>query len=159
MPFEYPGQLYIPSDHIERPQHVAIPLSGINGGANIMCVYTGTAVGTLQGKSQAEWNRSKVRVTIPTGARKWTRRADRGSGWTQLMDSAAVASPASVFNKDQAICAGWAVDAAWVYTAFQDGEFGNDPEYLVLDGLLAVRDTDGYLYRIAYQITVLGREM
>jgi hypothetical protein len=53
-----------------------------------------------------------------------------------------------MLNLNVANNAGWAVDAAWVQVG--DG--------LEVGAHIAVRDSDGYLYRVSYQVTVLGRQ-
>jgi hypothetical protein len=63
-----------------------------------------------------------------------------------------VVSLASIYNKDVANNAGWAVDGADVRAlAFQD-------QGLQIEAKIAVRDSDGYLYRVSYQVTALGRD-
>lgn len=75
-----------------------------------------------------------------------------------MVDGNVVAAPAAMYNHKVASYAGWAVDAAWVEVLPHGGDIGL-PEYLALRGQIAVRDTDGYLFRIAYQAIVLGRTL
>jgi hypothetical protein len=71
----------------------------------------------------------------------------RGPRWRRLDDVAPIVSLASIGNKDHAVNAGWAVDWCNWYRL-------NNRIYLRFK--LCVRDSDGYLYRVAYQITAVG---
>ena len=60
------------------------------------------------------------------------------------------------FNRGTAINAGWAVDEAWVEIA--SGQTG-PAEGLDVHIRVAVSDTDGFLFRVSYQVTLLGRNV
>lgn len=155
----YPEHLVIPRTAVKRPQAITFPVASSSpGGANICCIYSGTTVHALKGKTASDWLRAKMYFPIPTEGRRWTDDPNRGPGWTRFVDGSVVAAPASSYNANEANHAGWAVDAAWLEIVGRDPEFGFD-EYLGLRGHVAVRDTDGYLYRIAYQAIVLGRTL
>ena len=74
---------------------------------------------------------------------------------------APAASLGSIFNQGQSIDSGFAVDA------WRPNHFGSGTEVLfnrlvgnLFSGInvdLAVRDTDAWLYRLSYNITLLGR--
>jgi hypothetical protein len=66
-----------------------------------------------------------------------------------------VLSLASIFNAGVANFAGWAVDAAIVEPMIPIGTPEPD-DHLQIQALLAVRDVDGILYRLSYQVSVLG---
>lgn len=155
----YDDDLRIWSDQIEKPQVLEIPLNPSKpGDPNMLCIYTGTTRGQpFKGESSGDWRGAKLTVTIPTEGRKWTNDPNRGFGWTLFKQGLAVAAPSSIYNAGHAVHAGWAVDAAWleIKDRMTTEEFVVD-ECLVLRGLVAVRDSDGYLYRISYQATVLG---
>jgi hypothetical protein len=79
----------------------------------------------------------------------------------QVEQAAPYASISSVFDADQSIDAGFAVDV-WRpnhygtgIDAFSDQYVGNLFTGLQVD--VAVRDTDAWLYRVGYSITLLGR--
>ena len=71
----------------------------------------------------------------------------RGPAWSRLDDVAPIVSLAAIGNRYHAVNAGWAVDWCNWYNL-------NTRIYLKFG--LAIRDSDGYLYRVAYQITAVG---
>jgi hypothetical protein len=79
----------------------------------------------------------------------------RGPDWTGFRGATAVLSLASIFNAGVANSAGWAVDAAIVEPMVPIGVSEPD-DHLQIQALLAVRDVDGILYRLSYQVSVLG---
>ncbi|MBW2738342.1 MAG: hypothetical protein JRE64_05710 [Deltaproteobacteria bacterium] len=70
----------------------------------------------------------------------------RGPVWRRLDDVAPIVSLAAIGNDHRAIDAGWAVDWCNWYNYRQ----------VYLKFGLAIRDSDGWLYRVAYQITAVG---
>ena len=71
-------------------------------------------------------------------------------------DGAATVSLAAIYNAGAANYAGWAVDAAQVEAVAYTVPSVAGPPHLQLQALLAVRDSDGILYRIWYRIVALG---
>ncbi len=71
----------------------------------------------------------------------------RGPRWRRLDDVAPIISLAAIGNDNHAVNAGWAVD--WC-------NWGNLNSQIYLTFGLAIRDSDGWLYRVAYQITAVG---
>jgi hypothetical protein len=70
-----------------------------------------------------------------------------GPQWGGVISAAPTASLASVANDREAVWEGYAADNVnWFVT--------NNRIWLQV--LLAVRDSDGRLYRVSYQVTVLG---
>ncbi|MGH8527700.1 MAG: hypothetical protein ACREXY_26840 [Gammaproteobacteria bacterium] len=152
-------------DGIENPLSVEIPLDpAVNGGANILCVYTGTVMlgkffkgGVEVSPSTGNWIRGTALITIPTAPRRWTfiplppETIPGETPFTYLFGGTVVVSLASIFNKNVANNAGWAVDGADLYAA------GHKDEGLRIETKLALRDSDGFLYRISYQATALGK--
>jgi hypothetical protein len=62
-------------------------------------------------------------------------------------------TPASIANDDHAVNAGWAVDTCSVTTQSpQNVHNGN----INITARLAIRDRDGWLYRVGYYATVWG---
>lgn len=156
---KYPEQLVLPPPSVKRPQAITFPITtSSSGGANICCIYSGTLVFEFKGNSEGDWRKAKLYHQVPTEGRRWTTDANRGPGWTRLVDGSVVAAPAAMYNHRVANYAGWAVDAAWLEIAPGNPEFGTD-EFLSLRGHIAVRDTDGYMFRIAYQAIALGRTL
>lgn len=123
-----------------------------NNGCSLMCIYCGTLNVNVQGKSASKWQRGTIVLKIPTGGRRWTTRS-QGFGWTMFCEGCATASLASVFNKSVSKNAGWAVDGAIVEPRLLRPP---QEDYLSLQAHLAVSDSDGFLYRIAYQVTAKG---
>jgi hypothetical protein len=150
---------------IENPLAVEVRLDpAVNGGANILCVYTGTVIlgkllkgGGEVSPSTGDWIRGVVNITIPTAPRRWTfiplppETIPEETVFTYLFSGTVVASLASIFNRNVANNAGWAVDGAHLYAA------GNKDEGLRIEAKLAVRDSDGFLHRVSYQATALGK--
>ena len=98
-----------------------------------------------------------MQFTIPTPGRRWTFIPLEGipqesnSHFTYFYGGTVVVSLASIFNKNVANNAGWAVDGAELFA------LGNEVEGLRVEAKIAVRDSDGFLYRLSYQVTALGQ--
>ncbi|MEC4684194.1 MAG: hypothetical protein VST71_00470 [Nitrospirota bacterium] len=71
----------------------------------------------------------------------------RGPVWNRLDDVASIVSLAAIGNDHHAVDAGWAVDWCNWYNL-------NHQVYLKFG--LAIRDIDGWLYRVTYHITAVG---
>lgn len=142
-------------DDVETPQVIEIRVEpGANNGANLMCVYTGVLRFAAVGASESAWSRGSLGARIPTPGRRWSS-ISRGPDWTGFRGATAVLSLASIFNAGVANFAGWAVDAAIVEPIVPIGVPEPD-DHLRIQALLAVRDTDGILFRLSYQVTALG---
>jgi hypothetical protein len=79
----------------------------------------------------------------------------------QLEQWAPFASISSIFDQDQSVNAGFAVDA-WRHSPFATGTdaFSGQSVGCIFDGIIvnvAVRDSDAWLYRVGYNITLLGQ--
>lgn len=99
MALEYPDVLQISQSEIERAQTPEVPVAIPGSSArHFLVAYTGTTLQALKGTSTQQWRRAKLFVHLPTGSRKWSKDAQRGSGWTLLVDGTATASPASFYN-------------------------------------------------------------
>lgn len=57
----------------------------------------------------------------------------------------------AIYNKNHAVNAGWAVDEFWGPGAVETSN------YIHLWATIAIRDIDGYLYRVAYSLSLVGR--
>jgi hypothetical protein len=109
-----------------------------------------------KGTSEDNWDRGSLVANIPTAGRRWNASSIyRGPGWTVFRGGTATVSLAAIYNAGVANHAGWAVDAAQIEAVSFITEFGYE-DHLQLQALLAVRDTDGILYRVSYQVTALG---
>ncbi len=123
--------------HIENPQELEAFVSGPSG-ANRLFVYTGIAVFSFKGTG-SNWLRDLLSFEV-----------GRSFSASQFRKAIATASLASIANNDHAVYAGWAVDRVAVSRSPGSGK----PK---LDMNLAVRDSDGYLFRLAYEVHVLAQ--
>lgn len=146
-----------PSD-VETPQALEVPVDpAMNSGANILCFYSGIFRFAAKGTSVDHWDRGSLLARLPTAGRNWsTSSIFRGPGWTVFRGGTATLSLASIYNAGVANNAGWAVDAAQLEAVSGTSEFGDVEDHLQVEALLAVRDNDGILYRVSYQVIVLG---
>ena len=138
-----------------------------------LLVLTGVVIVDLKGSSGATWRRETVSIRpdlngplqfaigkhgIPTppgvnGANFWT--AFKVEQWAPF------AALSSMFNQNQSINSGFAVDV-WRPNPFGSGQdsFSNVPHTNLFNGIqvdVAVRDSDAWLYRLSYNITLLGK--
>jgi len=79
--------------------------------------------------------------------RRVTGQLVRGPRWRRLDDVVPIISLAAISNRYHAVNAGWAVD--WCNWCNCGGR-------IYLRCGLAIRDSDGYLLRVAYHITAVG---
>jgi hypothetical protein len=132
-----------------------------NNGANILSIYTGTLILSAQG-TFPDWRRGNLVARVPTGGRRWTSTSLAGTaerpGFTFLSNATVVLSLASIFNAGEANNAGWAVDSAQVEVARDPTATSQPDDHLEIQALLAVRDSDGFLFRLSYQVTALGTQ-
>jgi len=121
---------------VDNPQEMEV---GVNGpkDANRLFIYTGMAVFDFKGTG-GSWLRDSLTFQI-----------GRAFTLTQYKQAVATASLASISNKDNAVNAGWAVDRVEAKRA------SNGKIELTMN--LAIRDSDGYIHRIAYEVSVLAK--
>ena len=144
-----------PTD-VEAPQVLELQVDpGMNSGADILCFYSGILRFAAKGTSEDDWDRGFLNARLPTAGRSWTPSSVQRRGWTVFRGGTATVSLASIYNAGVANYAGWAVDAAQV-EAFSGMSEERVPDHLRIQARLAVRDTDGILYRVSYQVTALG---
>jgi hypothetical protein len=106
-------------------------------------VSTGYALFGMRGNDDQTWNRQDLIFRV-------------GPQWEGFPDSVAVVSPSSMYNKNTAVNAGWAVDR--VDLTYYSVDPGGPPGVQVsLSCGVAVSDKDGILYRVSYQVTTVGR--
>lgn len=121
-----------------QPQMLEIVVSGPTG-ANRLFVYTGTAMFSFKGTG-GSWRRDSISFEI--GGPSFTS--------SQFRKAVATASLSSIANRGHAVNAGWAVNRVEATRSAGSGKTKLSIE-------LAVRDSDGYLYRIAYEVNVLAK--
>ncbi|MFN8061237.1 MAG: M23 family metallopeptidase [Vicinamibacterales bacterium] len=138
-----------------------------------LLVLTGVVIVDLKGTSAASWRHetisiqpdlngplqfaiNKFGVPMPPGT--------NGANFLTLFKVeqwAPFAALSSVFNQNQSINSGFAVDV-WrpnPFTSAQDS-FSNVPHQNLFSGIqvdVAVRDSDAWLHRLSYNVTLLGR--
>jgi hypothetical protein len=77
------------------------------------------------------------------------------SNWFRVDRVVPVISLATIANDGGAQNAGWAIDdCRWTTVPTAPGAFRN----VRLTGQVAARDVDGYILRLAYHVTVIGRK-
>jgi hypothetical protein len=107
-----------------------------------MVISTGYALFGMIGQPNGAWNRQDLVLRV-------------GPHWSAVRSTVVVVSPSSMFNKNVANNAGWAVDRVNLYYYQQ---FPGPPGVQVeLKCGLAVSDSDGILYRVNYHITTVGQ--
>ena len=94
---------------------------------------SGVAVFNFRG-SGGSWKRNTLYVVA-------------GPAWRRLIDVTPYAALNSISNRNVANNAGWAVDG-FTWTTFGGR--------ILLRIPVAIRDSDGYLHRVGYQITAVG---
>jgi hypothetical protein len=70
-----------------------------------------------------------------------------GPNWRRLDDVSATISLASISNRNRAVNAGWATDNC---------RWSRRSNRILLQSRLAVRDSDGYIHRVAYKAVATG---
>lgn len=140
-----------------------------------LLVLTGVVIANLQGNSSAQWLQETVSF-LPdmagpqnSGPLNWAiGRFSIPKPPTQsfniafsLEEWAPFASLSSIFNQDQSINSGFAVDV-WRPNHFTTGNdaFTHTPVNNIFTGInvdVEIRDTDAWIYRIGYNITLLGK--
>jgi hypothetical protein len=107
-----------------------------------MVISAGYALFGMKGAPDGTWNRQDLVFRV-------------GPQWDAVRGTVVVVSPSSTFNKNVANNAGWAVDRVNV-TYYQ--QIPGPPGVQVsLRCGLAVRDSDGILYRVNYHVTTIGQ--
>jgi hypothetical protein len=138
-----------------------------------LLVLSGVAIVDLKGTSGAVWLRETVsiRPVLNSALNHAINRyaiprppgTEGGNYWTgfQVEQWAPFAALSSIFNQGHSINSGFAVDV-WRPNPFGTGidAFTNAPLNNLFVGIqvdVAVRDTDAWLYRLSYNITLLGK--
>ncbi|MFZ1011300.1 MAG: hypothetical protein WAN65_30965 [Candidatus Sulfotelmatobacter sp.] len=139
-----------------------------------LLVLSGVVVANLEGNSASQWLSETVSF-LPdmagpqnSGPLNWAinrfaipRPSGSFSVGFSLEEWAPFASLSSIFDQDQSINAGFTV-GAWRPTHFATGinALTNLPVGNIFAGIdvdLAIRDTDAWIYRLGYNITLLGK--
>jgi hypothetical protein len=136
-----------------------------------LLVLSGVAIVDVEGNSGAQWARETVSIAPPLwdplsyAISKWQVQTPSDSaGYTLEFETeqwAPIVTLSSVWNKDEAVNSGFAVDA-WRVNPWRSGsdEATHETFNQLFAGIqvdLAVRDSDAWIFRIGYNITLLGR--
>jgi hypothetical protein len=110
---------------------------------------TGVVLATLRGTSEEQWRGETFRISVSL------RNAAVDAGfpsthWFRAVHWTAFATLSSIFNDEEANDAGWAVNAF----RLEDPPLLRGAAPLIVE--TAVRDTDGFILRLGYNIAMLG---
>jgi hypothetical protein len=133
-----------------------------------LLVLSGVGVVNLQGKD--DWLTDEVHILPDTSGpldhaiNRWAIPQPQGISWAvglQLDQWSPFVGLADIFDQDQSVNAGFAVDSwrpshfeTWT-DAFTGQQVGNIFTGIIAD--VAVRDSDAFLRRVGYNITLAGR--
>ena len=106
---------------------------------------TGIILVDHKGFGGSSWRRNTLELTLKFPFNMLSNKKFRVEQWMPLTTINAI------YNKNKSINAGWAVDAYW-----GPGHVTIEDTFKIYTNV-AVRDSDGWLYRIAYDITLKGR--
>lgn len=138
-----------------------------------LLTLSGVAIADIEGNSGAQWLRETVSIrpslSGPLNHAINTHSIPRPSGTEggnyfigfQVEQWAPFAALSSMYNRNHSINSGFAVDT-WRPNPFASGTdaFTSAPLTRLFAGIqvdVAVRDTDAWLYRVSYNITLLGK--
>lgn len=142
-------------------------------GQKWLLVLSGVGIVNMEGKTSDDWLHDEVYISpdmsgpLDYAISRWGIPRPQGTeGGTyqvafQLDQWAPFAGLNSVFDQDQSVNAGFAVDD-WRPSPFASGTdaFSGQPDSNIFTGIIAdtaVRDSDAWLYRVGYNITLEGR--
>jgi hypothetical protein len=94
----------------------------------------------LQGNPDGTWNRKDLKFRV-------------GPRW-RTVDTVPVVSMTSIMNVDVATNAGWAVDDCRIEEEISPG---TGDRGVVLACRVAVRDSDGFMFRVNFYVTMVGQ--
>jgi hypothetical protein len=123
---------------LANPQELEMAVIG-PGTANRLLTYTGTAVFQSVGGSGGSWLRGRISFDV-----------GRPLTAPQFKKAIGAVSLASIANDDHAVDAGWAIDNVTLARNPTTGK-----AQVVLD--YAIRDIDGFLYRMNYRVWTLAQ--
>jgi tetratricopeptide (TPR) repeat protein len=133
-----------------------------------LLVLTGVAMATVKGESGAQWKHQTVSMRpsllgpLQYAINTYGIPIPQGAALTfQVEQWAPFASLSSIFNQDHSVNSGFAVDL-WRPNPFNSATHAvtDAPVDRLFEGIqvdVAVRDTDAYIFRLGYSITLLGR--
>jgi hypothetical protein len=144
---DYPGRVDIPEGDVRVNGLIFWP--GTRSGRRVF-LYSGVGLFDWEGVS-SDWNRAVATIHLPLQGVEWrTELSDAGPRTPVLSNSAATVSLAAISNEGVANNAGWAAD--WSLVETDTTRVGG----LVVVAGMAVNDSDGHIWRLAYQVHALG---
>jgi hypothetical protein len=144
------------SERSQRDRFVSLHFIGISlPDERVMITRSGIARVAFDGKSSDDWAREELQLLLNLRSairRVQPRPPGKGLEWALRFEQwAPIAGPNAIFNADQSINAGYAVDTFRL-------DVPDEPKTFVpLVADLAVRDADARLIRVGYYVTIVGR--
>lgn len=114
--------------------------------SRICYVLTGVFVVNLMGSSQ-NWLRQRIYLSIPIPA------LPQGYG-LHIEQWAPLFTLTSIYNRDNSVNNGDAIDNFDLSSRVTDSNYGESSANFYAD--VAIRDSDAFIYRIGYNITLIG---
>jgi hypothetical protein len=144
---DYPGRVEIPESGV-RPNSI-IFWPGVQSSRRI---FLQSGVGLFDWKGfGGSWNRGTCTIHLPLQGVEWkTELIEAGPKTPVLSNASVTVSVAAISNEGVANNAGWAAD--WASVELDATRIGG----LVVVAGIAVNDTDGHIWRLAYQVHAVG---
>jgi hypothetical protein len=123
----------------------------VSGDNKHLITLTGAVRIDLQGKSTKEWRSEDITI-YPRIGPFLQDKALKVEQWAPFV------TINTLYNANQAVDAGWGVNNFWLEFDHIDQIIpGPPPFFLKIKSRVLVRDVDGWLFRIAYQVTLVGQ--
>ncbi len=121
----------------------------ISGDNKQHITLTGTVRIDFQGTSTNQWHSEDIfiylRIDLPEDK---ALKVEQGAPFVTIN---------TIYNANQAVHAGWGVNNFWLELPSDRLLIGPHYASLPIKVRVLVRDTDGWLFRIAYQVTLIGQ--
>ena len=127
------------------PHYLVMPSTG----GRTCVALTGIVLATLKGISETQWRRETFRI-LPSLSDARQAAGFPGNYWFRAVHGTAFATLSAIYNDNVANDAGWAIDA------FRLVNLRTLLPHAILEVDTAVRDTDGCILRLGYNIAMLG---
>jgi hypothetical protein len=135
-------------DHAGRfvfPHSVHVPVANNKH----LVVLTGTAIIDFKGHTSDDWRRDRLVLNLKFPSILPQGKAFKIEQWAPFVTINAI------YNQDEADNAGWAVDCFGLHAPTQKEDMKTTLAVAIWADI-AVRDSDGYLFRVAYNLTLSG---
>jgi hypothetical protein len=121
------------------------------GDGREMFILSGIALINLQGVSSEQWRRGRYRLGVNLDQPLLTAGQDPTQTGLLIEQWTPLVTPYSIFNAGQSLNSGFAVDEV-----FDVLPVNRPTRDVFLEGCVAVRDSDAFLFRVGYHLTLLG---